>query len=309
MTAGPTPLPPAVSQVMAEPMLYHRAPAFVEVYARVLQRLKAVFQTENDVLAVRRLGLGRDGVGRRQPRAPGRAASLACAAASSASAGPSSARPTAPTRRTTRPSGAARSTPPSSSACSPRARQVEVVFTTLSETSTGVVNDIQGARRGRARHGALIAVDAVSASARCAAPGRVGRRRGRGGLAEGADVPARPRVRERQRSARSSRRRRSPGRRYYFDWARTVERPAQGPAGQPVHARRGPDARARRRARADRGARGSTASSSATRCSAAPRARPPRRSSSTCSAPRRARQRGHRDRAARRRRRRARCRS
>ena len=34
MAAGPTPLPPRVSQVMAEPILYHRAPAFVEVYAR-----------------------------------------------------------------------------------------------------------------------------------------------------------------------------------------------------------------------------------------------------------------------------------
>jgi aspartate aminotransferase-like enzyme len=40
MTAGPTPLPPAVSQVMAEPMTYHRAPAFVEVYARVQSLLK-----------------------------------------------------------------------------------------------------------------------------------------------------------------------------------------------------------------------------------------------------------------------------
>ena len=33
----------------------------------------------------------------------------------------------------------------------------------------------------------------------------------------------------------------APGRRYYFDWERTVERPAQGPARQPVHARRRPD--------------------------------------------------------------------
>ncbi len=31
MTAGPTPLPPAVSQVMAEPILNHRAPAFIEI--------------------------------------------------------------------------------------------------------------------------------------------------------------------------------------------------------------------------------------------------------------------------------------
>src|SRR5918998_5429073 len=58
MTAGPTPLPPAVSQVMAEPMLYHRAPAFIEVYARVLERLKLVFQTRNDVLVFAASGTG-----------------------------------------------------------------------------------------------------------------------------------------------------------------------------------------------------------------------------------------------------------
>src|SRR5918997_6665109 len=58
MTAGPTPLPPAVSQVMATPMLYHRAPAFIEVYARVLERLKLVFQTRNDVLLFASSGTG-----------------------------------------------------------------------------------------------------------------------------------------------------------------------------------------------------------------------------------------------------------
>src|SRR5688572_26498137 len=58
MTAGPTPLPPAVSQVMAEPMLYHRAPVFIEVYGRVLRRLKDVFQTENDVLLFASSGTG-----------------------------------------------------------------------------------------------------------------------------------------------------------------------------------------------------------------------------------------------------------
>src|SRR5437867_8673288 len=50
LTAGPTPLPPSVSAVMAEPILYHRAPAFVEIYSSVLERLPLVFQTRNDVL-------------------------------------------------------------------------------------------------------------------------------------------------------------------------------------------------------------------------------------------------------------------
>src|SRR5881394_930118 len=58
MTAGPTPLPPAVSQVMAEPVLYHRAPAFIEIYARCLERLPKVFQTGNDVLTFASSGSG-----------------------------------------------------------------------------------------------------------------------------------------------------------------------------------------------------------------------------------------------------------
>ena len=58
MTAGPTPLPPAVSQVMAEPILYHRAPAFIEIYERVLGRLPEVFRTDNDVLCFASTGSG-----------------------------------------------------------------------------------------------------------------------------------------------------------------------------------------------------------------------------------------------------------
>src|SRR5204862_7822500 len=58
MTAGPTPVPPAVSQAMAAPMLYHRAPAFDELYARVLARLPGVFRTQNAVLAFASSGSG-----------------------------------------------------------------------------------------------------------------------------------------------------------------------------------------------------------------------------------------------------------
>ena len=72
MTAGPTPVPPAVSQAMAAPMLYHRAPAFDALYERVLTRLPSVFRTQNDVLAFAVERLGRAGVRRRQPRAPRR---------------------------------------------------------------------------------------------------------------------------------------------------------------------------------------------------------------------------------------------
>jgi aspartate aminotransferase-like enzyme len=58
MTAGPTPLPPLVSQVMAEPIVYHRAPVFLEAYERSLGRLREVFQTRNEVLAFTSSGSG-----------------------------------------------------------------------------------------------------------------------------------------------------------------------------------------------------------------------------------------------------------
>ena len=69
MTAGPTPLPPAVSQVMAEPITYHRAPAFIEVYARALERLREVLQTGNPI---RREIVGRLALAQAAPVGEGR---------------------------------------------------------------------------------------------------------------------------------------------------------------------------------------------------------------------------------------------
>jgi aspartate aminotransferase-like enzyme len=50
MTAGPTPVPERVALAMAQPILYHRAPAFTEVLAETQAGLKWVFQTERAVL-------------------------------------------------------------------------------------------------------------------------------------------------------------------------------------------------------------------------------------------------------------------
>src|SRR3954451_13963355 len=58
MAAGPTPIPPKVSQIQAEPILYHRSPAVVAIYARVLDRLKTVFQTQNEDLTFSASGSG-----------------------------------------------------------------------------------------------------------------------------------------------------------------------------------------------------------------------------------------------------------
>ena len=87
---------------------------------------------------------------------------------------------------------------------------------------------------------------------RSAAAGRVGRGRGRRRLAEGAHVPAGPRLRQPER-ARARARRRGWGPALLLRLEPHGEGPAQGPAGQPVHAGRVALHGARRRARADRG--------------------------------------------------------
>jgi len=57
-TAGPTPVPERVAVAMAKPILYHRAPAFSELFASVRAGLKEIFKTQNDVLVFAATGTG-----------------------------------------------------------------------------------------------------------------------------------------------------------------------------------------------------------------------------------------------------------
>jgi aspartate aminotransferase-like enzyme len=232
MTAGPTPLPPAVSQVMAEPMLYHRAPAFVEVYARVLRRLKVVFQTANDVQLFAASGSGamESAVANLvRPGEPVLVASCGKFGERWAELGDAYGVQTIHSEtewgRKIDPAELDRTLAENAG--------VEVVFTTFSETSTGVVNDVRELAEVAHRHGALIAVDAVSAIG--AVP-----------LAQdehGVDVV----VSGSQKAlmappglgfvsangAALERAAASPGRRYYFDWERTVSGQRKDPPDTP----------------------------------------------------------------------------
>jgi serine---pyruvate transaminase len=232
MTAGPTPLPPAVSQVMAEPVTYHRAPAFIEVYARVLSRLKDVFQTRNEVQVFTSSGTGALESAVANLVRPGEPALVAscgkfgerwfelCEAYG------------AETIHWETEWG--RKVDPA--ALDERLREnpgVKLVFTTFSETSTGVVNDVRELTEVAHRHGALIAVDAVSGlgavplpqdewgvdvvvagsqKALMAPPGLAFTSANEAALARAAE---------------------SPGRRYYFDWARTVSGQRKDPPDSP----------------------------------------------------------------------------
>ena len=221
MTAGPTPLPPAVSQVMAEPILYHRAPAFIEIYARVLERLKVVFQTENEVLVFASSGTGAMESAVANLIAPGDPALVAscgkfgerwaelCDAYGAETNhletewGERSIRRASTSARGRGRGRRGRLHDPFRDLHRRRQRRPA-----LTEVRTRTAPDRRG-RGLRARRGS-------------AAAGRVGRGRGGRGLPEGADGAARA------SASRSAPRRRSSvppaarGRRYYFDWERTV---------------------------------------------------------------------------------------
>jgi serine---pyruvate transaminase len=232
MTAGPTPLPPAVSQVMAEPMLYHRAPAFIEVYARVLDRLKLVFQTANEVQVFAASGSGamESAVANLvRPAEPTLVASCGkfgerwaelCDAY-----GAETIHWETEWGRKVDPAELDRRLGEHGA--------VEVVFTTLSETSTGVVNDVRELTEVAHRHGALIAVDAVSGMGAVPLPQDewgvdvvvAGSQKalmappGLGFASAGAAALERAAA--------------APGRRYYFDWERTVSGQRKDPPDSP----------------------------------------------------------------------------
>jgi serine---pyruvate transaminase len=232
MTAGPTPLPPTVSQVMAEPMLYHRAPAFIEVYARVLERLKLVFATANEVQVFSSSGSGGMESAVANLVRPGEPALVAsCGKFGERWAELCDAYGAETIHWETE--WGRKVDPAELDARLGEHDGVELVFTTLSETSTGVVNDVRELTEVAHRHGALIAVDAVSAmgavplpqdewgvdvvvagsqKALMAPPGL--------GFASANEAAL-------ERAAAA------PGRRYYFDWERTVKGQRKDPPDSP----------------------------------------------------------------------------
>jgi serine---pyruvate transaminase len=57
-TPGPTPVPPQVLAALAEPVVHHRGPDFMRIYERCLGRLQEVFRTSRDVLMFGSSGSG-----------------------------------------------------------------------------------------------------------------------------------------------------------------------------------------------------------------------------------------------------------
>ena len=232
MTAGPTPIPPRVSQVMAEPVLYHRAPAFVELYARVLGKLPRMFRTANDVLTFAASGSAAMESAVANLVRPGTPV-LACAAGKFGERWIELTEAFGADVVTHAPPWGQRLDPVEIDRLLGDSGRIEVVFATLSETSTGVVHDVKAIAEVVRRHGCLLVVDAVSGL------GATDLRQDEWGI----DVvvagsqkalmcpPGLSFASVSQRALDLAAER--PGGRYYLDWARTAEGQRKVPPDSP----------------------------------------------------------------------------
>jgi serine---pyruvate transaminase len=160
MTPGPTPAPPEVLAAIAQPVIHHRGPDFKKLYAECLARLREVFRTESEVLLFGASGTGAMESAVANICSPGERVLVVSAGyfgerwaalASAYGADVDHLRYAwgeipAPEEVTAR----------------LREREAAVVFLTHSETSTGVVADLQPFSAACREAGALSVVDAIS---------------------------------------------------------------------------------------------------------------------------------------------------
>jgi serine---pyruvate transaminase len=159
-TPGPTPVPPQVLAAMGAPVVHHRSADFRPVYERCLARLREVCRTESDVLLFTSSGTGAFESAVSNLVSPGEAHLVV-------SAGSFGERWAAMT--TAYGAGvdhlryAWGETPdPDDVRARLAAREAKAVWVVQSETSTGVVADVQAIAEAAKDAGALVVVDAVS---------------------------------------------------------------------------------------------------------------------------------------------------
>jgi aspartate aminotransferase-like enzyme len=160
-TPGPTPVPPEVLEAMSRPIIHHRSSDFREILARCLDLLRKVYRTESDVLVYTASGTGGMESAVSNLTRPGDRVVVV-------SAGHFGERWLALTENfgcEVEPVVYEWGESPSPDDLRSRLAELggaKVVFLTHSETSTGVVADVQGLAAAAKDAGALVVVDAVS---------------------------------------------------------------------------------------------------------------------------------------------------
>jgi len=157
-TPGPTPVPPQVLAAMAAPIVHHRGADFRALYERCLDRLKEAFRTENQVLLFAASGTGGFETAIANLTTRGERVLVVSAgsfgerwAAMAKAYGADVDQLRYPWGETPSPDDV-------------RARAAGAKYVTLvhSETSTGVVADVQALAEAAKDAGALVVVDAIS---------------------------------------------------------------------------------------------------------------------------------------------------
>jgi len=161
LTPGPTPVPPEVLAAISQPVVHHRSPDFRPVYERTLARLGEVFRTRSDVLLFGSAGSGAMEAAVANLCSPGERVLVV-------SAGQFGERWRAIAsayRAEVETLEYAWGEVPAADDVAGRLQELggaKAVLLTHSETSTGVVCDLQAIAAAAGEQGALTVVDAVS---------------------------------------------------------------------------------------------------------------------------------------------------
>lgn len=160
-TPGPTPVPEETLLELAKPVTYHRTPEQRQVFAEVVEDLKYVYQTKNDVIVLTSSGTGGMEAAVSNLLAPGKKAILLTAG-----------RWGERWRGICKAFGVnlvnvempyGKAVPPAKLEEALRAHPDAVaVFTTLSETATGVGHDVEAYGKIVAKSPAVLVVDGIS---------------------------------------------------------------------------------------------------------------------------------------------------
>jgi serine---pyruvate transaminase len=159
-TPGPTPVPPQVLAALAEPIVHHRSPDFRPIYESCLMRLREVCRTERDVLLFTTSGTGAFESAVANLVSPGEPHLVVSAGNFGERWADMVGGYGAEVDHLRYEWG---ETPdPEDVRARLREREAKAVWIVHSETSTGVVSDIQALAAAAKEAGSLVVVDAVS---------------------------------------------------------------------------------------------------------------------------------------------------
>ncbi|MBU1727591.1 MAG: alanine--glyoxylate aminotransferase family protein [Candidatus Omnitrophica bacterium] len=161
LTPGPTPLPPKVSEAMSRPIIHHRTPQFQAILKEATEGLKYVFQTKNDVFILASSGTGAMEASVINLLSPGDTA-LSVQGGKFGERWAELCKPYGINAEIIDVEWGKAVSPLEIEKRLKANPKIKVVFTTLCETSTGVVNDIKAIGEVVNKTEAVLVVDAIS---------------------------------------------------------------------------------------------------------------------------------------------------